>query len=294
MASRTNVNDRHFLDDLAYNEDYRRDANAAEQGVREAAVDICRAGAVIFDGLEVSDGTPAGYLKVSAGRARDKDKYHILVPSDEDNVEPADTTSDTLNYVAIRHKWSDTSAANAVKTGRHYNRVRADGYEIDVSTTRHDEADGWVNLARAEWSGSTWIVYTNYPDRSRGPARDVAFWTYTYAGVLADATVDDLMFHHGLNKDIFAVPFDLVIHRLTFAADVPGVGLVTFGLFINQVEIVTFDVDPTNMRTISFFDSSGYVACGVNDTLQIALTNVSGYDGPTDISVVVAGYRVGG
>jgi hypothetical protein len=69
VASRTNVNDRHFLDDLAYNEDYRRDVNAAEQGVLGTVTDICGPGAVIFEGLTVEDSTAAGKFKVNPGRA---------------------------------------------------------------------------------------------------------------------------------------------------------------------------------------------------------------------------------
>jgi hypothetical protein len=294
VASRTNVNDRHFLDDIVYNEDYRRDVNAAEQGVREAVTDICGPGAVIFEGLTVEDSTAAGKFKVNPGRARDKDKRHAVLTSVINNIEPADSTA--ANYIAIRHKWSASNAANAVKTGRPYNRARAEGYELDVSRARHDEADGWANLARAEWNteASGFDYHTDYPDRSRGPARDVAFWTFTYPGVLVADTTNALMEHHGVNKDVFAVPFDLVIHRLTFNARVVGAVDIKFALFDPQTATwISFDVCADDQLPVSFFNSWGFAEYYANDKLKIALTNESGSGGPEDISVVVAGYRVG-
>jgi hypothetical protein len=292
VASRTNVNDRHFSDDLVYNEDYRRDANAAELGVREAVTNICGPGAVIFEGLTVENGTAPDTFKVNPGRARDKDKRHVVLTSGLDDIDPADSTA--ANYIAIRHKWSASNAANAVKTGRPYNRVRADGYELDISRARHDEAAGWVNLARAEWNDeeSGFDYHTDYPDRSRAAIRDAVFWTFTYPGTLVHGSTDVYMYHHGVNKDVFAIPFDLVIHRVTFTAVSFG-DVITFNLY-PPPGLDGFEVPAETTGPLSFFDSPGFAAYNANQKLQIVLTNDSGSDGPTDISVVVAGYRVGG
>ncbi|MGD8719133.1 MAG: hypothetical protein PVH29_09975 [Candidatus Zixiibacteriota bacterium] len=292
MVSRTNVNDRHFLADLAYNDDYRRDVNAAEQAVREAAADVCGTGAVIFDGLTVEDSTSTGKFKINPGRARDTDKRNIVISSDEDNLNPAEDSTGA-NYIAVRHSWSDSSAGNAVKTGRPYSRVRADAYEIDISTTRHDETKGWVNLATATGTWPFREFEVDYPNRSRGPVRDVAFWTFTYPGELEDGGDNELMYHHGLNKDVFTIPFDFVIHRVTFTARVSGGGLIYFSVLANGSEAIALEVASENKFPLSWFNDSGFAALGVNDTLQIALSNNSGSSGPTDISVVVAGYRVG-
>ncbi|MGD8719134.1 MAG: hypothetical protein PVH29_09980 [Candidatus Zixiibacteriota bacterium] len=283
------------MDDLIYEEDYQQDVNAAEQAVRVASADICGTGAVILEGLTVEDSTATGKYKINPGRARDMDKRHIIINSVEDNLDPATEDITETNYIAVRHAWSDSSAGNAVKTGRPYNRVRADSYEIDISTTRHDEAKGWVNLATATGTWPFREFEVDYPNRSRGPARDVVFWTFTRESEVESGAPAILMEHHGIDQDVFAVPFDLAVHRVTFMAAQPAdsdtlIRVLRNGVSVNDDGFVVY-VGESLPR--SFYSDSALGTFAVNDTLQVALNNMGISSGPEKISVVITGYRMG-
>jgi hypothetical protein len=67
-----------------------------------------------------------------------------------------------------------------------------------------------------------------------------------------------------------------------------GVQLLRDGGVVTDLTVPVGDALP-----ISFYSDTGFGIFYANQTLQIALTNGSGSPGPENISVVVAGYRVG-
>jgi hypothetical protein len=104
----------------------------------------------------------------------------------------------------------------------------------------------------------------------------------------------EIMYHHSINKYVFAVPFKFVVNRVTYSANVAGEGVT--GLSIYNPAIggsVLFNIPAETEGPVSFFDDSGFAALEANDLLEVTLQNGSGLSGPEDISVVVAGYRVG-
>ena len=109
-----------------------------------------------------------------------------------------------------------------------------------------------------------------------------------------DPMSDSLMEHHGVSEDVFAVPFDLVVHRLTFMAAESATGDTEVKLCRDGSVIpgVDFTIDAEDSLPISFYSDSGFATFGANQTLQVALTNTGGSPGPENISVVVDGYRI--
>jgi hypothetical protein len=165
MVERTNVNGAHFLEDWILNEDYRRDVNADELAIRDLSKDVYGGGPIIFEGLTLEPGSNPDTLKIKAGRARDGDHRHVVLPIDVDNfaenVEP-----DGYNYVAVKHELAYSGFRAAVKTGNGYQAVCADHYQIHVSTGPHLEGEGWINLGLAVGQGGTWTFAYDTTSRS--------------------------------------------------------------------------------------------------------------------------------
>ncbi|MEE9456757.1 MAG: hypothetical protein V3W11_06375 [bacterium] len=290
MVSRTNVNDAKFLKDWVKADDYRRDVNAAAEAARDVMLDIFGMPAIILSGLEVGDGTMPDTFLITAGRARDMKKYHVVVAADEDGVAVVDAGGG-YNYVAIRHIWSYESPDGAHDTGLGYNRLRADDYEISVADSLFDEAEGWVNLARAKKTAGVWAYDVQYPYRSHEATADVARWAFTlpdvYDSTSAGTTVS--LYHHGLSEDVFPTPFDVRFHRLTVAAELPGAGDVMATLTVNGADTdLTATLPAGDIGPVTVFVREG-VEAQPDDVVQI--TVLSDLCGQTNLSAVVAGYR---
>ena len=295
MVSRTNVNDPNFLWDWIYNADYKQDANADEEAVRDFMVDIYGTDAVIFSGLVVGDGSKPDTFRITAGRARDKDKYHVVLPTDLDNQ---DSTVDSDEYyVAIKHKYETSEPGTPAKdtTAAAYDRVRADGYQIGIDTTSYSEDDEWVLLAMATKGSAGWeydiLDESGNPMRSRQAVRDAAFWTFTHIGtVTADKPI--FMEHHGVSANVFPGPFEVVINRISITAYAAGSEDVTATAAVGDGTLqVTLPATQTSTEVA--YDPLGQVVAA-DEKIQVTISlPPETVGGPTDVAVVLSGYRTG-
>ncbi|MGD8719132.1 MAG: hypothetical protein PVH29_09970 [Candidatus Zixiibacteriota bacterium] len=288
MVSRTNVNDVTFLKDWVKATDYRRDVNAAAEAARDAMLDIFGMPAVILSGLEVEDGSTSDTFHITAGRARDMKKYHVVVAAAEDEVAAVDAGGG-YNYVAIRSIWAYGGPDGAHDTGLGYNRQRVDDYEIAVAGSIFDERGGWINLARAKKTAGVWAYDIQYPYRSHEATADVAQWTFTRPGLYNPELDIAYFLHHGLAYDIFPTPFDIRFHRLTVTADSPGADDIEVALVIGgDATDLKATLPAGEIGPVSFFKREG-VEAEADDLIQV--TPLSGKGAYKDLSVVVAGYR---
>jgi hypothetical protein len=295
MVSRTNVNDPNFLWDWLYNEDYKRDVNADEEAIRDLMVDLYGTDAVIFSGLAVSDGSKPDTFRITAGRARDNEKYHVVLPADIDNLSP-DTTGD-IYYIAIKHKYEESESGTPIKdtSAGAYDRVRADSYDIDIDTTAHEESAGWIRLVAATKGSQGWEYHylkpdgSNTPTRSRQAVRDVAFWTFTIDEVEAEKPV--FMNHHGVSSDVFPGPFDVVINRIAITANSSGDKDVTATATVGDGTLQVV-LPEGETGTVVAYDPIGQIV-SADQKVQVTISKADTGDGPYDVAVVVSGYRTG-
>ncbi|MEE9456755.1 MAG: hypothetical protein V3W11_06365 [bacterium] len=297
MVSRTNVNDPNFLWDWIYNADYKRDANADEEANRDLMRDLYGTDAVIFSGLVVGDGSKPDTFRIAAGRARNQDKYHVVLPTDLDNQ---DSTADSdVYYVAIKHKYETSEPGTPAKdtTAAAYDRVRADGYEIGIDTTSYDEGVGWVLLAVATLGSAGW-EYDNLDEygistRSRQAVRDAVFWTFTKGGeVTADKPI--FMTHHGVSSNVFPGPFEVVINRISITAHTPSGGDVTVTATAAVGDgTLQVTLPATQTDTEVAYDPLGQVVAA-DEKVQVTISRADVVGaGPEDVAVVLSGYRTG-
>lgn len=306
MVDRTNVNDAEWPNDWYRNNDVLRDLNSEEQAIRDIMIDIYGAQAWIFSGLVVEDGATADTFKITAGRARDNNKYHILLGADHDN-EPCFDATGLDNFIAIRHIWAYSEPDAAVKSGIAYNRVRSDHYEINVAAAAHAEAAGWVRLARAYKVGGVWCYDMEYgignPNYGRSREAELDAWTidFAYWGVLAGAVLLDR--HSLIALDLWRVPFDFLVCRVEVDVRVADpAAATTFDLFQNGVihpswgAGVTLILPATDTNAIWYNDegltSTGEVFYSKNDLIQVSATPLGA--GPTDIALLISGRKLGG
>jgi hypothetical protein len=220
MVDLTNVNDVNFPDDWVRNNDYLRDVNSHEAALRLHCREHWGAFAVINEGLLVQNGTNPDTFLITAGLARDMDKYPIVVPINVDNVACVDATGG-WNYVAVRHPWAYSGDDAAVKTGVGYNRIRSDAYEVNVAGVQQVEAAGWVLLCRAYKSGGIWYYVYEQPYRSRFGQFGLLNWTYVYAGIVPVGP--NLMSHQGAALELWTTPVDVALVKMTITAAVAAV-----------------------------------------------------------------------
>ena len=326
MVDRSNVSDPAFVKykcDVRQ-EDVRRDLNAEDQAIRDAVIDFFDGEPFIGTGLLVENGAGADTFKVTAGRARDCNGRHIVVPVAVDNIPCVDNTGD-YNYIAIRHVWTYENADAAVKTGLAYFRQRSEGYEINVALVGdpRDETEGWVRLALARKIGAVWHYYMeryasaeDYPRSATGAAgtffgRTEALslgQTTEYFSVLGAPMAGVLMDRHGIpggppgapTGDIWPVPFDLLVCRVEVRARVAGAAFMNVDLWQNGAVHPNW---PPGLFPLPFGDLNAvwYNPEGItpgnvfmqyykNDLIQVELTS-AGF--PTDITVLISGIITG-
>ncbi|MGD8719135.1 MAG: hypothetical protein PVH29_09985 [Candidatus Zixiibacteriota bacterium] len=258
-------------------------------------VDLYGTDAVIFSGLAVSDGSKPDTFRITAGRARDNEKYHVVLPADLDNLS-LDTTGD-IYYIAIKHRYEESESGAPVKdtSAGTYDRIRADAYEVGIDTDNLWEIDGWVLLAKAMKGVQGWEYHYLETDgsgtrtRSRQAVRDVAFWTFTIDEVEAEKPV--FMNHHGVSSDVFPGPFDVVINRIAITANSSGDQDVTATATVGDgtLQVVLPDGDT---GTVVAYDPIGQIV-SADQKVQVTISKADTGDGPYDVAVVVSGYRTG-
>jgi hypothetical protein len=288
MVSRTNVNDANFLKDWVEAADYRRDVNAATEAARDVMLDIFGMPAVILSGLEVEAGSMPDTFLITAGRARDMKKYHVVVAADKDGVAAVDAGGG-YNYLAVRSIWAYESPDGAHGTGLGYNRRRVDDYEVAVAGSLFDEREGWINLSRAKKTAGVWAYDIQYPYRSHEATADIAQWAFTLPGSSGPSSNFGYLKHHGLGYDIFPTPFDIRFHRITVTAELPGAGDTEVALVVGgDGTDLKATLPAGNIGPATVFSREG-VEAEADDLIQV--TMVSNGGGLKDLSAVVAGYR---
>ena len=306
MVDQTNVNDPEFLNDWYRNNDVRYDLNTVREIGRNIMVDIYGiTNAYIFSGLTVEDGAGADTFLVNAGRCRDYQKYHVILAAGVDNIPCLDATN-AWNYIAIRHIWMYANPDAAVKSGIAYNRQRLDHYEINVALVAHNEAAGWVRLARARKIGGVWEYDMEFtegdPNYGRSRTAELESWTidFSYLGLVAAPTV--LMDRHSLlGLDMWRVPFDFLACRVEIDARVVGANNMDVDLFQNGVPhpawppggVLVLTAGDTNDTWYSPIGTTagGLVQYYKDDLIQVQLT--PGLAAPTDIAVLISGRKTG-
>lgn len=298
MVSRTNVNDAAFPHDWILNNDYLRDSNANEEAIRDTMLDLFGTRAVIFSGLTIQNGTNPDTFMITTGRARDLNKFHVVVPAGGiDNI-PALNTAGGWNYIAISHAWSYAGARAAVKNAAAYNSVRADSYLQDVNPVIRNEAAGYILLGRAQKIAGVWYYEMWEPYRSIQATLNSFEIDFTYLGCPGGAAVWGNR-HDLVGLDLFPVSTALVITRGTVMARVVGTGNTDIELFANGANALGVGIAFVTLATGTLGPTTAYWPYGAlyarGDRIQ---TNIVPPIGPlvaaTDISVTFAGYRVGG
>jgi hypothetical protein len=313
MVSRTNVNDASFLDDWYRNNDVRQDLTAEEAAIRDVMVDIYGiTNAYIFDGLTVENGAGADTFLVNPGRCRDYLKYHIVLAAGVDNIPCLDNTG-AWNYIAIQHAWAYANPDAAVKTGIAYNRQRSDHYLINVKLApAHVEAAGWVRLARARKIGGVWEYDHEFTEGvanyGRSRTAELESWTidFSYMG-LPGAGI--LMNRHdmvggppaGPTADIFEVPFDLLVCRVSIRAmTAPPAAGTDVLLWQNGAQHGSWLAGDLTLAAgdvnAVWYDPDGGAGAGImqyykGDLIQVELSSAGIY--PTDIVVIISGRKTG-
>ena len=307
MVDQTNANDPEFLNDWYRNNDVRQDLTAEETAIRDTMVDIYGiTNAYIFAGLTVEDGAGADTFLVNAGRCRDYLKYHIVLAANVDNIPCLDATG-AWNYIAIRHIWTYANADAPAKAGIAYNRQRSDGYEINVAVVAHNEAAGWVRLARAAKVGALWIYDMEFTEGianyGRSRTAELESWSidFSYLGLVAGPTV--LMDRHSLvGLDMWRVPFDFLACRVEIDARVVGANNMDVDLFQNGVPHPAWPPGGVLVLTAGDTNDTWYSPEGIvlgvgpvqyykDDLIQVQLT--PGIGAPTDIAVLISGRKTG-
>ena len=305
MVSRTNVNDAQFLNDWYRNNDVRQDLTAEETAIRDTMVDIYGiTNAYVFSGLTVEDGAGLDTFLVNAGRCRDYLKYHIVLAVNVDNIPCVDATG-AWNYIAIRHAWTYANPDAAVKSGIAYNRQRSDGYEINVAAVAHNEAAGWVRLARARKVGGVWIYDMEFTEGianyGRSRTAELESWSIDFS-ILGLIVGPILMDRHSLvGLDLWPVPFDFLVCRVEARCRVVGANDMDVDLFQNGVPhpawppggVLVLLAGDTND---TWYSSIGTAAGGLvqyykDDLIQVQLT--PGLGAPTDAAVLISGRKTG-
>lgn len=318
MPPRTNMADAEALNDYRRNEDFARDLGAEDESIRDTILDIYDGRPVIGAGLLVVDGAAADTFLVTAGRARDCNGRHIVVPVNVDNIPCANNTG-AYNYIAIRHVWTYANPDAACKSGLAYNRQRSDGYEIQVTSiyypAAHSEAAGWVRIARAaKVAGVWWYDYENYGGmypRSGSVLEGASFGTsrtgtaqeytcdFSYLGAPPGAT---LMNRHTVAAvDFWRVPYDFRVLRVEVDARLADPAANTqINLFQNGVAHAAWPAGTLILTALAtnavWYNPEGMtVAARVeyykDDLIQVQLFPLGA--GPTDITVVISGYCIG-
>jgi hypothetical protein len=315
MVDQTNVNDAQFLNDWYRNNDVRQDLNTAREIGRNIMVDIYGiTNAYIFAGLTVEDGAGADTFLVNAGRCRDYQKYHIVVPANVDNIPCVDNTGN-WNYIAIQHIWAYANPDAAVKSGVAYNRQRSDYYEINVAAAAHNEAVGWVRLARARRVGAVWEYDMEFTEGianyGRSREAELESWDidFSYLGAVP-AAPGILMDRHtivggplaGPTGDLWRVPFDFLVCRVEVDARVAGVAAMDVDLIQNAVNHPSWAAGGVLVlagaaNNAIWYSPIGDVGGGVlvqyykDDLIQVHLVPAGG--APTDITVLISGFKTG-
>jgi len=312
MVSRTNVNDPEWLNDHGRLNDYLQDLTAEEAAIRDTMVDIYGiTNAYIFSGLTVEDGAGADTFLVNAGRCRDYLKYHIVLAVNVDNIPCASNAGAVWNYIAVRHIWTYANPDAAVKSGIAYNRQRSDGYEIDVALAAHNEAAGWVRLARAQKVGGVWEYDMEFTEgvanygRSRTAELDAwhidfAFLGAPGAGVLMDRHTIVGGPPGAPTGDLWRVPFDFLVCRIEVDARVASAANMSVDPWQNggihpnwapgaDLVLLAGDLNDT------WYDPEGVATLGAmqyykDDLIQVELAS-AGF--PTDIVVLISGRKTG-
>ena len=306
MVSRTNVTDPEFLNDWYRNNDVRQDLTAEEAAIRDTMVDIYGiVNAYIFSGLTVENGAGVNTFLVNAGRCRDYLKYHIVLAANVDNIPCVDATG-VWNYIAIRHIWTYANPDAAVKSGIAYNRQRSDGYEINVAVVAHNEAAGWVRLARARKVGGVWFYDHEFTEGianyGRSRTAELESWTIDFSYLGAPGGIVLMDRHSLVGLDMWHVPFDFLVCRVEVDARIADALAVTdVDLMQNGVNHPSwgpgsFTLIATSTNAIHY-SSEGFSPTNLvvqyykNDLIQVQLTPAGG--GPTDLAVLISGRKTG-
>ena len=311
MVSRTNVNDAQFLNDWYRNNDVLQDLTAEEAAIRDTMVDIYGiTNAFIFNGLSVEDGAGLDTFDISAGRARDYLKYHIVLPAAHLG-EPCLDNTGVWNYIGIQHQWAYANPDAAVKSGLGYNRQRSDFYTINVKLApAHVEAAGWVRLARARKIGGVWEFDHEYTEGvanyGRSRTAELESWTidFSYMG-LPGAGI--LLNRHDMvggppgapTADIFEVPFDFLVCRVSIrvmtAPPAAGTDVLLWQNGAQHPNWLAGDLTlAAGAADDVWYDPDGMAGGGVmqyykNDRIQVELSSAGVF--PTDIVVLISGLK---
>jgi hypothetical protein len=295
MPDRTNVDDALFPDDNIFNDDYARDINASIEDHRNVILDYFET-AVIFRGLDITNGTNPNTFRVNAGRAAGINGYRIIVPLPVDNIACVDATGNP-NYIAIRHVWAYSGARLPAKAGAvTYNSIRSDDYEINVALVQQAEAAGWVLLGYTYKSGGTWYYVKTVPTYRSRPSR-INLWDVTlgYAGNIPIGTND--MYHHGVQGARIHPPGTILIERMsasliqapagaaidfqmTFLGGVPGWAPAVHipigsNYGVHELGMLSTEIDATDWIGCWVIGNAGLVAGG-NAYVNISGSVVSG------------------
>jgi len=307
MVDRTNVNDAEFPNDWYRNNDVLQDLTAEETAIRDTMVDIYGiTNAYIFSGLTVENGAGVDTFLINAGRCRDYLKYHIVLPFNVDNIPSVDLTG-AWNYIAVQHQWAYANPDAAVKSGLAYNRQRSDFYLINVALAAHNEAAGWVRLARARLIGGVWEYDMEFTEGianyGRSRTAELESWAidFSYLGQPGGLVLMDRHSLVGLN--LWRVPFDFLVCRVEVDARVadpaaatdvdliqngvnhPNWGAGSFTLpmtLLNAVHYSPIGSDPAGVGLVQYYK---------DDLIQVQL-NPAGV-APTDIAVLISGRKTG-
>jgi len=306
MVSRTNVNDPEFPNDWYRNNDVRQDLTAEEAAIRDTMVDIYGiTNAYIFSGLTVEDGAGVDTFLVNAGRCRDYLKYHIVLAVNVDNIPCVDNTG-AWNYIAVRHIWAYANPDAAVKSGIAYNRQRSDDYEINVANAAHNEAAGWVRLARARVVGAIWEYDMEFTEGvanyGRSRTAELESWSidFSYLGVLGGLVLMDR--HSLVGLDIWRVPFDFLVCRVEVDARIADpLAATNVDLMQNGVNHPNWAAGGVLILAATLLNAIWYSPEGEvaglpiqyhkNDLIQVQLTPAGA--GPTDLAVLISGRKTG-
>jgi hypothetical protein len=267
--------------------------------------------AYVFAGLTVENGAGLDTFLVNAGRCRDYQKYHIVVPANVDNIPCVDNTGN-WNYIAVRHIWAYANADAAVKSGLAYMRQRSDAYEINVANAAHNEAAGWVRLARARVIGGVWEYDMEFtegnPNYGRSRMAELESWSIDFAHLGAPMAAV-LMDRHTIvggppgapTGDLFRVPFDFLVCRIEVDVRIGAAANMTVDPWQNGVIHPNWGAAADLVLIAGatddvWYEPEGMAAGGVmqyykNDLIQVELNSAGGF--PTDIVVLISGRKTG-
>jgi len=192
MPEKFNINDPEALNDMLFPLDYRTDENANEQEHGEIVGDVLGDMPVIIAGLSVTTATTPLKFKVLAGAGRDVDGKRTAVAVDQDDQEPATVVPGAWNYIAIKHAYTTSDARLAKGSGVSYDSRRQDSYEIDISASEQNEADGYIRLTRARNVGGAWEFDDSYRSRDISGASSGGFTTIPTSLTVAEDEAEPL------------------------------------------------------------------------------------------------------